>query len=74
MNDEARKLIDFSVFLIHRLAERWGRTPAQAYGVLARAGAIENYILPFYDVLHTQGEECLTDELTRYVQKRGVSI
>ena len=73
MGANDREVIDFSVFLVHRLAEAWKRTPAEAYRTLARADAIKAYIVPFYDVLHTLGADCLVDDLTRFVAIRGVT-
>ena len=74
MTDATRREIDFSTFLLYRLAEHWGLSVPATYRVLAQAGAFENYVIPFYDVLHTLGEEYLVEDLTRYVRSRGVDI
>lgn len=73
MEEAARrqKQIDFSMFLMYRLAESWGEPVSRVYRVLESTGALKDYILPFYDVLHTLGEEYLVDDITEYVKKRG---
>lgn len=74
MGEKTRREIDFSVFLIHRLAESWGKAPAETYRALSDAKVLEDYIIPFYDVLHTQGEQCLVEEITELVRRRGVAV
>ena len=72
VGDTTRKQIDFSMFLMYRLAESWGEPVFRVYRRLEAAGALRNYIIPFYDVLHTLGEEYLVDDVTEYVRERGV--
>ena len=74
MEDSAKAIIEFSVFLIHRLSERWHRSPAETYRILDETGAISSYVIPFYDVLHSLGEDYLVDDLTEYVRRRGADL
>lgn len=69
-----RQKLDFSVFLMHRLAESWGRPVPDVYLVLNRTGALRDYIYPGYDVLHTLGSDYLVEDLTGYVRDRGVQV
>ena len=64
----------FTVFLIHALAERWKVTPPEAYAVLSDTGILDEYILPCYDILHTQGREYLVDDITEFVREKGAAI
>lgn len=74
MEASTRQEIDFSMFLMYRLAERWDKPVASVYHILEQTGALENYIIPFYDVLHTLGEDYLVEDVTEYVRKRGADV
>jgi len=51
-----RELI-FSIFILYSLADKWKKSPATVYKILNSTGVLDNYIIPCYDVLHTQGKE-----------------
>ena len=72
MADSTQREIGFSVFVLYRLAEHWGRPVPDVYQTLKRVDALEDYVIPFHDVLHTLGEEYLVEDLTEYVRLRGV--
>ncbi len=69
-----RKMLEFSVFLIHALAEEWHRSCGRVYQILNETGILDNYILPYYDVLHTQGKQYLVEDITEYAKEKGVNI
>ncbi len=69
-----RKMLEFSVFLIHALAATWNRTYGQVYQILNESGILDGYILPCYDVLHTQGKQYLVEDITEFVKEKGVHI
>lgn len=69
-----RKTLEFSVFLIHALAEAWNRPYRCVYQVLNETGILDDYILPFYDVLHTQGKQYLVEDITGFVRDKGVQV
>lgn len=66
--------MSFVVFLIHALSEAWGVSLPQTYARLKEANAIEGYIVPCYDVLHSCGREYLVEDITGYLSDRGVVI
>lgn len=66
--------LHFSIFLLYSLAEKWKKTPAAVYQILNSTGILDNYIIPCYDVLHTQGKEYLIEDITEYVKEKGVSV
>ncbi|MBQ9119136.1 MAG: DUF3791 domain-containing protein [Lachnospiraceae bacterium] len=70
---EEREL-DFSVFMIHSLAEAWGKLPAEVYQILHSSRILDEYIIPCYDVLHTQGVNSLVEDITEFVKERGGEI
>ena len=69
-----KKELDFSIFMLYSLAEQWNMTPVEVYKILNSTGILDNYIIPCYDVLHTQGKEYLVEDITEYVKEKGVEI
>ena len=65
---------DFGVFLLHRLAERWGKPVPETYLILNNTDILDGYILKCYDTLHTLGTEYLVDDLTEYAREKGVVL
>ena len=68
------KELDFSIFMLYSLASKWGKTPSAVYKILNATGILDNYIIACYDVLHTQGKEYLVEDITDYVQEKGVVL
>lgn len=64
----------FSVFVLYSLAEAWKKTPAEVYDILNRTRILDDYIIKCYDTLHTLGREYLIDDITSYVNERGVVV
>ena len=65
---------DFGVFLIHRLAERWGKPVPEIYAILNNTGILDGYIFKCYDTLHTLGTEYLVEDLTEFAREKGVAV
>ena len=66
------KELNFTVFLIHMLAEAWKKSPSHVYHVLKETGILDNYILPCYDTLHTLGSQYLIEDITQFAEERGM--
>lgn len=69
-----RKSLDFIVFIMYQLADSWHMPVYKVYDVLNRSGALDEYLIPCYDVLHTLGSEYLVEDLTGYVEERGYQV
>ncbi len=50
----SRNEFEFVIYMIHACANKWNRTPADVYRQLRANKCITDYLIPFYDVLHTQ--------------------
>ena len=37
---------------------------------MSKAGAIENYIIPYYDTLHTESREYVIDDVMEYIENK----
>ena len=66
--------LEFVIYVMYQLADAWGINPSQVYAVLNKSGALKNYLVPCYDVLHTLGGEYLVEDVTGYVRERGFAV
>ena len=65
------KVLPFTVFLIHALADEWNKPYRYVYQVLNETEILDHYIIPCYDVLHTLGRQYLVDDITEFVKEKG---
>ena len=71
MNKES---LSFVIYMIHRCAGKWKMTPSKVYRILDESGCIRSYLVPHYDVLHTQSSVYVLDDIQQYLQKRGIIV
>ena len=71
-------IMGFVVSCIEDVAETLGVDYAVIYERMKAVGMIENYIIPHYDVLHTESRENVTagmiETLKRWEEKQGLCI
>ena len=71
---ETPEELEFAVFCIEGVASRLGVSGADAYHALAVDSSIlSDYIVPFYDVLHTQGRDYVVDEIIDLMNRGGAA-
>jgi hypothetical protein len=68
------KEMDFSVFLIHKLAEAWGKSTPEIYKILTDSNILDDYIIACFDTLHTLGTEYLIEDITEFAREKGVAV
>jgi hypothetical protein len=68
------KEMDFSVFLIRKLAEVWGKSTPETYKILIDSDILDTYIIACFDTLHTLGTEYLVEDVTEFVREKGFSV
>jgi hypothetical protein len=62
----------FAVFCVEAVAEELKTTGDKVYKMLTEDSDIfDSYIVPCYDVLHTQGKEWVVADLLELMKKRG---
>lgn len=71
MNKES---FSFVVYMIHACANKWDMLPSKVYQKLQSAECIEHYLVPHYDILHTQGTDYIVDDIEEYLEVRGIPI
>ena len=65
--------LEFAVFCIEKVAMRLNSFPEAIYRKLAIDSNILNeYIVPEYEVLHTQGKEYIINDIVELMQEKGV--
>ncbi|MCL2100769.1 MAG: DUF3791 domain-containing protein [Fibromonadales bacterium] len=70
-----KKQLEFSVFCIESIAEKLGQTGDVVYEMLTKESNILNdYIVPCYDVLHTQGKEYIVEDIIDVMKQKGVEV
>ena len=66
--------LSFAVFCIENLAKAAGIRPEEIYRLLTeKSDILKTYIVPEYEVLHTQSKEYIVSELLEVMRERGVA-
>ena len=67
--------LDFAVFCIENVAARLGVNAEQIYEAFTEKSDILNgYIVPEYEILHTQSKEYIVEDLLDVMKERGVEV
>lgn len=67
--------LEFAVFCVESVAAALHTDAATVYRVLTdKSDILREYIVPCYDVLHTQGREYIVNDILEVMQERGVSV
>lgn len=71
MNNDS---FSFVVYMIHACASKWNMLPSEVYRKLQSTGCIDHYLVPHYDILHTQGTGYILEDIKEYLEVRGVTV
>ena len=72
-NIEKSRELEFAIFCIENIAAKLGVSAEKVYDALTEKSDILNdYIIPEYEILHTQGKEYIVDDLIEVMKERGV--
>ena len=67
--------LEFAVFCIENVAARVGVNAEQIYEAFTEKSDILNgYIVPEYEILHTQSKEYIVEDLLDVMKERGVEV
>ena len=67
--------LEFAVFCLENVASRLGKGAEEVYRAWTdRSDILRQYVIPSYDVLHTQGKEYIVDDILDVMKERGVSL
>ena len=72
-NIEKSRELEFAIFCIENIAAKLGVIAEKVYDALTEKSDILNdYIIPEYEILHTQGKEYIVDDIIEVMKERGV--
>ena len=70
----ARQL-EFAIFCIENVAAKLGVGAERIYEALTRKSDIlSGYIVPEYEILHTQSKEYIVDDIIELMEEKGVEV
>ena len=58
--------------MIENIATSLNKDSVETYDILKTSGILDEYILPCYDVLHTQGKDYIINDIIELMKKKGV--
>ena len=70
----SKEAFSYVIYMIHACANKWNMMPSEVYRKLQSVGCIDCYLVPHYDILHTQGTGYIVDDIKEYLAVRGVEI
>lgn len=74
-NIENSEELEFAIFCIENVAVKLGVNAQTIYSALTEKSSILNdYIIPEYEILHTQGKEYIVDDIIDLMKERGVAV
>lgn len=65
---------EFVVYMIHACANKWNRLPSAVYKKLRDSGCIQKFLVPNYEIMHTQGTDFVVSDIEEYLKVRKVAI
>ena len=67
--------LEFVVFCIENIAIRLGKKAEEIYQALTEKSDILNsYIIPEYEMLHTQSKDYILDDIISLMEERGIQL
>lgn len=64
----------FVFFCVESIATKLGKRARDVYDTLSKSGLIDSYIVPSYDVLHTQGKDYIVNDILSVAQEKGIKL
>lgn len=69
------KELEFAIFCIENIASRLHVDAQKVYVALSEQTSIlKDYIIPEYEVLHTQSKDYIVDDIIDVMHERGVKL
>ncbi len=67
--------LEFAVFCIESIASRLERNAEEIYKMLTEeSNILSDYIIPEYEILHTQSKDYIVDDIISLMQERGIKV
>jgi hypothetical protein len=73
MSDMQQNELEFIIFCMENVAQKINMTGDKVYELLSKKSRIlEDYILPNYEILHTQSKGYIIEDIIEYMRAEGV--
>ncbi len=70
----AREL-EFAIFCVENVAIKLNVSAEKVYDALAeKSDILDSYIVPCFDVLHTQGKDYIVNDILDVMKERGITV
>lgn len=70
-----RSHIEFAIFCVEAVAEKIGKKPEIVFDAFTKESRLlYEYIIPCYDVLHTQGKDYIVEDILSVMKEKGVDV
>lgn len=74
-NSYGSRELEFAIFCIENVASKLNIDAQEVYAALSEQTDILNeYIIPEYEVLHTQSKEYIVEDIIEIMNERGVKL
>ena len=71
MNNERE--LEFAIFCIENIASFLKKDAQEVYRMLTeKSNILYDYIVPEYEMLHTQGKEYIINDIVEFMKEKGV--
>ena len=64
----------FVIYMIHACANHWNQKPSMVYKNMKRTNCIMGFLVPNYEVLHTQSTQYVITDIKDYFNVRGIIV
>ena len=72
---QKEKELEFAIFCVENIAIHLNVEAEKVYDALTvKSDILYNYIVPCYDILHTQGKEYIVEDILELMKKRGITV
>lgn len=62
-----KEVLEFVIYMIHACANKWNQYPSTVYRMLKKNNCISKYLVPHYEILHTQGTDFVVTDIEEYL-------
>lgn len=67
--------LEFAIFCIENVASYLGVGAERVYEAFTvKSDILNGYIIPCFDILHTQGKDYIVDDILTVMKERGVEV
>lgn len=69
-----KEKFSFVIYMIRACASHWKKKPSEVYRNMKSINCIMGFLVPNYEILHTQSTKYVIEDIKEYFNVRGISI